>query len=191
MFDIGSPYTAPELAQALQALEVAGSALSRQFTPAEYFAPQGSAWSPADHIRHLRKTTLPISWAFYIPGWIVAIPFGTATGSSRSYIQIRDAYRATLSRSANAGIFTPRPEASPADPAARREAILQAWHHANTRFATAIGRWPEPDLDRYRLTHPRLGRLTLREMAAFTVYHTAHHLARIVERAGKPGFEGS
>ena len=37
-------------------------------------------------------------------------------------------------------------------------------------------RWPEPSLDRYQLLHPLLGRLTVREMLEFSVYHHAHHL---------------
>ncbi len=191
MFDIGVPYRAAELAHAMQALQAQGTELSRRFSLGSFFAPQGTAWSPADQIRHLRKTTLPISLAFYLPSGVLALGFGRGAGASRPYDQIRDAYRASLTKSTSAGIFAPRPDPEVPDPARRREAILNAWHVANHRFAAAVGRWSEAELDRYRLPHPRLGTLTLREMAAFTVYHTEHHLARIIERAGQYGFGGS
>jgi hypothetical protein len=44
-------------------------------------------------------------------------------------------------------------------------------------------RWPERALDRHLLPHPLMGLLTIREMLAFTVYHTAHHLRRVADRA--------
>jgi hypothetical protein len=36
--------------------------------------------------------------------------------------------------------------------------------------------WDEARAARACLPHPLLGPLTIREMAAFTVYHTVHHL---------------
>jgi len=39
----------------------------------------------------------------------------------------------------------------------------------------------EEDLDKLILPHPLLGKLTLREMMYFTIYHVQHH-QRIVER---------
>lgn len=186
MLDIGMPCRGPELAESMQALERHGDNVSRSFSAGGFFAPQGAAWSPADHIRHLRKTTLTISLGFYLPSGILALAFGQAEGPSRPYAGIRDAYRASLARSRSAGIFAPRPEPEVRRPATRRDEILGAWHSANLRFVSAVHRWTEADLDRLRLPHPRLGTLTLREMAAFTVYHTAHHLARILERAGRP-----
>lgn len=185
MLDIGSPRTGSELAEAMLALVREGERLSREFDPATFFAPQGTAWSPALHLRHLRATTVPISLALRIPRWILTLAFGTHATPSRPYEQIREGYRASLTRSSSAGIFTPRPEPPPADATARREAILRAWRGAAEQFSKAVRRWPEPALDRCRLPHPRIGRLTVREMAAFTVYHTAHHLARIVERAAR------
>jgi hypothetical protein len=43
------------------------------------------------------------------------------------------------------------------------------------QLASSIGRWREEDLDYYRLPHPLLGKLTVREMLFFTVYHNYHH----------------
>ena len=191
MFDIGAPYRGAELVQAMLALELEGSDLNRGFSLPVFFAPQGRAWSPADHLRHLRKTTLPISLAFYLPARILRLGFGTSPSTPRSYAEVRDEYRASLSKSTSAGLFAPRPQTPAGDLAVRRAAILHSWHSANARFAAAVQRWPEADLDRYRLPHPRLGPLSLREMAAFTVYHTAHDLARIGERAGTPALGGS
>ncbi len=42
--------------------------------------------------------------------------------------------------------------------------------------------WSEAALDRYRLPHPLLGKLTVREMLFFTLYHNAHHLDQVAGR---------
>ena len=42
--------------------------------------------------------------------------------------------------------------------------------------------WSERALDRYRLPHPLLGRLTVREMLLFTLYHSVHHFSLVSTR---------
>ena len=48
-------------------------------------------------------------------------------------------------------------------------------------FAQAVSQWRPPALDRTRLPHPLLGRLTVREMVHFTLLHNVHHVA-VAER---------
>jgi len=51
------------------------------------------------------------------------------------------------------------------------------------RLANAIERnWTDEKLDNYLAPHPLLGKLTLRELIYFTIYHTEHHLAIIKNR---------
>jgi len=38
-----------------------------------------------------------------------------------------------------------------------------------------LDKFTENELDRYILPHPLLGKLTLREMLFFTIYHIEHH----------------
>jgi hypothetical protein len=48
-------------------------------------------------------------------------------------------------------------------------------------LCAAVERWPERALDRYRLPHPLMGKLTVREMLLFTLVHNIHHV-RVAER---------
>ncbi len=57
------------------------------------------------------------------------------------------------------------------------------WNQSSDDLLAAMDRWRDSDLDRLRLPHPLLGKLTVREMLYFTLYHNAHHARRIVERA--------
>jgi hypothetical protein len=56
-----------------------------------------------------------------------------------------------------------------------------------TALARALEHWTEMDLDRCRLPHPLLGKITVREMLFFTLYHYEHHWAIVAERLGTSG----
>ena len=182
-FETGEPVTAKQLGQALNSLVAEGFAFLAPMPDARFFAPQGAAWSPAEHIRHLRKSSAPLVMALKIPRFLLRMRFGGHPGPSRSFAQIREAYRGELAAGAKAGRFTPAPEARPASLSDRRREIMNAWTAVTVDLTGAMAGWSEPDLDRHQLPHPSLATLTVREMLAFTAYHTAHHLRRIEERA--------
>lgn len=183
-FETGSPQTGTELAAALGGLLAQGTTYLQRLDHAAFFAPQGTHWSPAEHVRHLRKSAAPLVMALGLPRLLLRLRFGTATRPSRDFAAMREAYRAQLAGGATAGRFAPSAEAAPGDPEDRRAAILEAWASTTTGLQAALRRWDEPALDRFQLPHPVLGTLTVREMLHFTVYHTAHHLRRVAERSG-------
>lgn len=177
-----SPRTGPELADALGAALASGITQLNALADDAFFAPQGEAWSPAVHVRHLSKSARPLTAAMRLPRWLLRLRFGRPRAPSRSFDAMRSLYQSRLTAGAQAGRFTPRPEPPPTDPVARRRDIIQAWTRATIDLQQAIAGWPEEALDRHLLPHPLLGPLTVREMLCFTVYHTSHHLRRIAER---------
>ncbi len=182
-FETGTPRTGAELSQALGALLAAGTAYFATLPDDRFFAPQGQAWSPAGHVRHLEKTVTPLAHGLRLPRWLLALRFGRGPGRSRDFNQIRSTYLEALAAGAQAGRYAPAPEPPPADATARRRELLSGWARSIVELQNAVARWPEAALDTQRLPHPILGSLTVREMLAFTVYHTAHHLRRVAERA--------
>ena len=182
-FETGTPHTGTELSQALGALLAAGTAYFATLDDATFFAPQGAAWSPAVHVRHLEKSAAPLVLGLRLPRWLLALRFGKGPGTSRSFATVRETYLAALQAGGQAGRFTPSTEGVPANPAERRREILSGWARVTIDLQAAIAQWPDPSLDRQLLPHPLLGPLTVREMLSFTVYHTAHHLRRVAERA--------
>lgn len=182
-FETGEPHAVAELSQALTTLVSQGAAFLAPMPDAAFFALQGKAWSPAEHIRHLRKSSAPLVMALKIPPFLLRLRFGGHAGPSRRFAEIRDRYRGELTAGATAGRFTPRPESAPANPADRRREIMNSWIAVTVDLTGAMAGWSEAAVDRHQLPHPILGTVTVREMLAFTVYHTAHHLCRIEERA--------
>jgi uncharacterized damage-inducible protein DinB len=68
-------------------------------------------------------------------------------------------------------------------PQTGKENLLRSFAASMTKLNTAIEKkWTDPQLDQYIAPHPLLGKITLRELAFFTIYHTQHHLSIINER---------
>jgi hypothetical protein len=184
-FDPGAPQNGAELAAALRRITCEGAHFLGTLPVEQFFAPQGDKWSPAEHVRHLRRSSAPLITAYRLPPWMLQLAFGSARRPSRSFDALRDDYRTALAAGGTAGRFAPSPESPPADRDRRRGEILMAWFVTNARVGTLVQRWREARLDQVLLPHPLLGRITAREMAAFTVYHTVHHLTLIAERAAR------
>ena len=154
---------------------------------AVFFAPQGDRWSPAEHVRHLTKAAAPLNLGYRLPPALLRLLFGTPRAPSRTFDALRRDYLATLEAGGKAGRFAPSPEGATSDPERRRAEILRRWLSTNESLVKAWGRWRSLELDRARLPHPLLGKLTAREMAAFTVYHSSHHLSLVAGRRQSSG----
>ena len=120
-----------------------------------------------------------------MPRLVLGFRFGRHRGPSRSFDEVVDLYRAALAGGAGAGRFTPSERPEDVAPGEWRELVKTTWSHASAALFEVIGRWSEKALDRYQLPHPLLGKMTVREILYFTLYHNAHHARRIEERRGK------
>lgn len=185
-FATGEPHSAAEIVAAMTRLHAESEAYLAAIPAAEFAMPQGEKWSPADHVRHLSKSTYPLVGALGLPKLLLGLRFGRSRAESRPFAGLRDLYRATLRETgATAGRFAPSPQSAPVDAAAAaawQQEVLGKWRGAVSGLALRIPGWSEPALDRYRLPHPLLGKLTVREMLFFTVYHNAHHLTLVASR---------
>lgn len=148
----------------------------------EFLAPLGPAWSPADNVRHLLQSARPVALALRLPRLALRLLFGRAARPSRSYEQLRSDYRAVLAAGGRAGRFAPAELAPPADPAAWRRGLMRRRSRVLADLAAQAERWSDADLDACRLPHPLLGKLTVREMLLFTLYHEVHHAANVARR---------
>ena len=183
MFETGEPSTKAELVAALKRLTLEGSQALGTMPLEVFFAPQGDKWSPAEHALHLQKSSAPLAVGLRLPAWLLRLRFGRPTRPSRSFTDLREDYRRALAGGGQAGRFAPAREGPAPDPDARRGEILIQWLLTNGRLFNVLARWREDRLDTVQLPHPLLGMLTVREMAAFTVYHTSHHLSLVMQRA--------
>lgn len=178
---VDEPRTRDEVLAELAKLHHASGSYWSSFSTLEFLAPIGSGWSPADTVRHLSKAIWPVAQGLRAPRFVHALLFGRPRRPSRSYAEIRDAYRARLERGLDAGRFAPRPQPPPADGEGFRAGVMERHERVAATLAASLRRWPEEALDRYRMPHPVLGKLTARELLLFTLYHNLHHVL-VVER---------
>lgn len=182
MFETGEPHSQPDVSIALRRLQEESERYLAGLSTAVFLAPQGEKWSPAEHVRHLSKATFPLVRALGIPRLLLFVLFGPQRRDSRTFPELREVYLAGLASGGTAGRFAPSPRPAPADPEAWRAQVMATWRGAHEALLPQIARWKEPALDRYRLPHPLLGRLSVREMLFFTLYHNAHHLRLVASR---------
>ncbi|WP_145979260.1 DinB family protein [Gemmatimonas phototrophica] len=171
-----------DIRTALHALHRESVAYWDALNTATFLAPIGTAWSPAENVRHLTKSMRAVTQGLQLPRVVLLVAFGRATAPSRPYAAVREVYRARLAQGASAGRFAPRPHAAPSNPEDARARTMAAHAAAVASLCDAVERWPERALDARRLPHPLLGRLTVREMLFFTLYHNRHHLENVQRR---------
>lgn len=138
-----------------------------------FFRKPDSKWSAADNVEHLVLSIKPLNMAFRLPKFILLF-FGRPNRPIRTYDELVKKYLEKLSsggRAASAFI----PKAKRVD----KSVLLNSFMKENKTFINSLANWSEADLDRYLVPHPLLGKLYVREMLYFTIYHTQHHLRAI------------
>lgn len=180
-FGVQEPFSGEEIVRELRALHVRSRDFWNGFSNPEFFFPPGNAWSPADNVRHLLKSNRPVVRALKTPKPLL-LGFGLGFRSSRTYVEVRERYLARLAAGVTAGRFAPRPLSSSDQTEEHREALMAALDQTSEQLTSAIAGWREWQLDRFRLPHPALGKLTVREMLFFTLYHNLHHVRNVARR---------
>lgn len=176
-----APQTREEIVEALQRQETEGVAYWTTFDTDAFFARIGESWSPAEAVRHLTKSTRPVAIALAAPKIFLRLRFGKSKRPPLTYDALRARYQQKLDEGGKAGRFAPSDQDN-ADREAWRTEIMASFARANHDLRAALARWPEKKLDTLQLPHPLLGKLTVREMLFFTLYHQRHHVAVVQRR---------
>jgi len=148
--------------------------------PAEnFFTRYADVWSASDNIDHLIKSHRPISKALKLPKFTLQAMFGKPERRSRTYQEICEVYRAEIAKGAQAsGRFLPEQQSPLEDAEEKKTELLEQWSKASKELVSVAEKWNENDLDGYLLPHPLIGKLTIREMLFFTIYHNLRHASQ-------------
>ena len=126
-------------------------------------------WTAVQQLDHIVKSVAPVRTAFVLPKFLFPLIFGRANRPSRSYDELVTKYKEKLQAGGKSTArFLP-------DSTCDRFAIIQALENRVNSLSSRIERFSESELDEFILPHPLLGKLTLREMLYFTIYHVEHH----------------
>lgn len=130
-------------------------------------------WTAGQQLAHIDLSLKPLVKVMFYPGFIIKRMFGTANREGRSYDALVEKYLTKLSAGGSA--TSPfRPKDIGID---QRNRLIKEIRKSIVRLNKRMNKFSEKDLDYYILPHPLLGKLTLREMMYFTIYHVEHHEA--------------
>lgn len=134
-------------------------------------------WSAGENLYHLISSIKPLQTAFRLPKFVLKLLFGMANRQSKTYEALVEKYRSKLSAGGKAlARFTP-----PIIYFESKHQLLKEYDIQKDKLIMKIKKQRESELDNYILPHPLLGKITLREMLFFTIYHNEHHL-QIIKR---------
>lgn len=144
-----------------------------------FFTRQGKIWSASDNVDHLIRSHKPISKALRLPKFTLQAMFGKPERRSRTYEEICKVYRAEIAKGAQAsGRFLPDQQNDAGNSEERKAKLLEQWSKASIELVLVSEKWNDNDLDEYVLPHPLIGKLTIREMLFFTIFHNLRHASQ-------------
>lgn len=154
---------------------------ANQQTPLLFEESKGGKWSTGQILSHLVKSISPVNLALRLPRFILRWLFGKPNRKPRDYAALVKRYLEKL----DAGGKAPSPFIPPAVSATNKEKFISKFNAECTKMDELVKKWSEESLDNYLVPHPLLGKLTVREMLFFSVYHIEHHLKQLESRSIK------
>ncbi len=128
-------------------------------------------WTAGQQIDHIYRSISPLLMAFSFPKFVIRMLFGKANRPSMSYDNLIKKYLLKLENGGAAtGRFVPKAVKS-----GQKGHLTHHLFEVVESLTIKIDKYTEQQLDEYILPHPLLGKLTIREMLYFTIYHVEQH----------------
>ena len=137
-------------------------------------------WTAGQQLDHIYLSIKPLTMALGLPKIGLRV-FGSVNRPSRDYDGVVAKYHEALANGGKApSNFVPDPVLY-----TDRDAISAKLKGNLKKLISHLNKYSEKDLDKYLLPHPLLGKMTLREMLYFTIYHSEHHYKVALQNLGK------
>lgn len=135
------------------------------------FSLNGEKWSAGQQADHLCRSVAPLNKGLAAPEFVLKSMFGKSDHPSSSYDELIARYREVLALGGTA----PDPFRPEVIAFEQKDRLIQDLRRQLEVLCRNIEKFSEEKLDILVLPHPLLGKLTLREMFYFTIYHAEHH----------------
>lgn len=135
------------------------------------FSLNGEKWAAGQQIEHLCLSVEPLVKGLRAPVFALKAMFGKADHPSITYDELVARYRGELA----AGGTAPASFRPDEIEFVRKEEFVGKLRELVAKLCDKIEKFEEDKLDQLVLPHPLLGKLTMREMFYFTIYHAEHH----------------
>lgn len=154
--------------------------LLNEINPNDFHQPLAeNKWSAGEHLGHLILSTKALVKGLSIPKWILSTRFGKNNRVEKSFLQTKERYYTRLQTGTVKAppnfVFQGANEKS-------KDNLIEHFIDQLNRLLGLLDQWNEKELSTYILPHPAIGKLTIREMMFFTIFHTAHHREIIAQQ---------
>ncbi|MBS1617555.1 MAG: DinB family protein [Bacteroidetes bacterium] len=150
-------------------------------TDEDFVRAADGKWTAGHQLDHIYRSVVPLRTAMQLPGFVPRLLFGRAKAPSHSYEEVVAKYKERLSAGGQAvGRYRPKPVSV----SSRNRQIIKLTDTVE-KLAKKVEKMDEEKLDSIVLPHPLLGKITLREMLHFTIYHVGHHHKATLKNLGK------
>lgn len=141
-------------------------------------ANYNNKWSGGQDLVHLIKVLGIVNIGFTLPKILLNLLYGRNKKETRGFHELQTLYKSALEGGAKSPtIYIPKPVLF-------KDKISLINKHVvlNQAFIKKIEAHSDKALDNYRLPHPILGKVSLRELIIFTSLHTTHHLELLKQK---------
>jgi DinB superfamily len=150
-----------------------------QQSSSQFVESPGGKWSVGQNLDHLNRSLSPVNLALRLPRFVLRLLFGKPNRKPRTYDELVERYHQKLAAGGKAsGQFIP-----PQINADQKEKLISKFRKETESMNRLMTNWTEEQLDQCLLPHPLLGKLTMREMLFFSVYHIQHHTRLLIARS--------
>ncbi|MDP4264376.1 MAG: DinB family protein [Bacteroidota bacterium] len=137
----------------------------------DFLLSANGKWTAGQQLDHICRSVTALDQGLKLPKFIIKLILGKANRPSKDYEGLVAKYKLRLAQGGTAaGRFVPKPVGSDQKTIGTEKLL-----NTIDSLCKKIDEYSEEQLDYYILPHPLLGKLTLREMLYFTIYHVEHH----------------
>jgi hypothetical protein len=163
--------TKSEIQQQLSIRHQAFAEAILSLSEADFLFAKPNKWTAGEQLEHIYRAVKPVTLAFVLPKFVPRLLFGKVNRPSKNYEALVSKYQEKLAAGGKAsGPYIPK-----AVLFIQRNKLKTKLLRSVEKLNKNLNKYSEAELDSYILPHPLLGKITLREMMYFTIYHVEHH----------------
>ncbi len=171
--------TQKEIAAALEKNSAQFAQLIENQSVAHFEKPLlGGKWSAGQHLEHLVRSVAPLIWVYRLPAFFLKWRFGKTNRPSRDFDALFERYEEKY-RAVPADFVNPFRGREVRE--SQRSALLKKFRASHAALVRLAQKQSGDKLDSCIVPHPLLGKITLRELLFFTIFHIEMH-QKMVER---------
>jgi hypothetical protein len=128
-------------------------------------------WSVAQNVAHINLTLSRLGQFLCLPKKDIEANFGLSNRASISNDEFIESYQKALTN----GVQSPASFVPEFNLDSNIPELVAIGKNILESFISNLQNWSEEELEQYQCPHPALGKITVREMLYFTVFHVQYH----------------